>query len=74
MKKINFIRPGFRHADDGVTVITYAEGEREVSDRCAEVAEAEGFAIPLEESEAKSDKGKPGRQSRASGKGKQSAS
>lgn len=45
MPTITVIRP-FRHAD-GVYPVLYETGAREVSDRCAEVAVAEGWARPF---------------------------
>lgn len=41
MPKVTFIRP-FSHSDDGFTVRTYMPGERDVTDRCAEIAMQEG--------------------------------
>lgn len=47
MPEVEFIRAGFRHADNGITVKKYELGEHVVSDRCAEIAIAEGYARPL---------------------------
>jgi len=44
MQDIEFIRAGFKHADDGIRVIEYKLGRQAVSARCAEVAIREGFA------------------------------
>lgn len=41
MPKVNFSKP-FKFAENGTHVIEYEEGEQEVSDRCAEVAEQAG--------------------------------
>jgi hypothetical protein len=48
MRMINAI-VSFRHSDDGINVNTYEQGAQSVSDECARVAIAEGWAVACED-------------------------
>lgn len=41
--KVTFVRE-FRHADDGINIVTYEPGEQDVSDLCAAAAIRTGAA------------------------------
>ena len=60
--KVTFVRE-FRHADDGINIVTYEPGEQDVSDLCAAAAIRTGAAknseAAEEPAEAKAKAGAP---------------
>lgn len=50
------VKKSFRYSPDGVTVVEYPPGEHEVDDRCAEIAEAEGWGRIKTDRRRKSEK------------------
>lgn len=44
MPQIEFIKAGFRHADDGIRIVTHGLGLADVSESCARAAIALGYA------------------------------